>query len=142
MVFLRRCLKSWFRREDGAAAVEFAIVGPMFLVLLFGIVSYGGYFWMAHAVQQITNDAARAAVGGLTASERQNLAQAVLQSEMGSYAYLSPQAATVSIVNQNQTLTVQVSYNASGSPFWAMTKLVPMPSSTIQRQAVIQLGGY
>ncbi|MCI3182279.1 pilus assembly protein [Caulobacter sp. CCUG 60055] len=142
MIVLRRWFGAWLSRNDGTAAVEFAIVGPLFLVLLSGIISYGGYFWLAHALQQIANDAARVAVAGLDANERQTLAQGVLQNEMTSYAYLNAKAAKVSVNSQPQSLTVQISYDASGSPFWALTKLVPMPATTIQRSAVIQLGGY
>ncbi|MCC7268336.1 MAG: pilus assembly protein, partial [Caulobacteraceae bacterium] len=29
----------------GAAAVEFAFVGPVFVLMLCGIMAYGGYFW-------------------------------------------------------------------------------------------------
>ena len=39
-------------------------------------------------------------------------------------------------------LKVSVNYDASNSPFWAMKGLVPLPSSSITRQASIRLGGY
>jgi hypothetical protein len=48
---------------------------PAFIVVLLGIMSFGGYFWLAHSVQQLANDSARAAVAGLNASERQQLAR-------------------------------------------------------------------
>ena len=32
----------------GNAAIEFALVAPVFLLFVMGIVSYGGYFWLAH----------------------------------------------------------------------------------------------
>ena len=40
--------------------MEFAIVAPVLVMLVFGILMYGGYFLMAHSVQQLANDAARA----------------------------------------------------------------------------------
>ncbi len=33
--------------REGAAAVEFALVGPVFFLLLVGMVVYGAWFWMA-----------------------------------------------------------------------------------------------
>src|ERR1700761_8291537 len=76
------------RDERGAAVVEFAIIGPAFVVILLGIMSYGGYFWLAHSVQQLANDGARAAVAGLDANERQQLAQAAITSELQNYVLL------------------------------------------------------
>jgi Flp pilus assembly protein TadG len=43
------------RREDGAAALEFALVLPIFVALLFGIISYG---WMLSYRQGISQAAA------------------------------------------------------------------------------------
>jgi len=130
------------RDERGVAAIEFAIVVPFLLLLLLGIVSYGGYFWIAHAVQQLANDGARAAVGGLDDTERRSLAQSSMTNAMTSYAYLTSSAAQVTVDSQGQRIAIRVAYDASASPFWAMRTIVPMPSSTIRREAVVRLGGY
>jgi Flp pilus assembly protein TadG len=122
--------------------LEFALVGPFLIVMLLGICAYGGYFWMSHAVQQVANDAARAALGGLSDTERQSLASASLASEIGSYAYLTPQNASVALASDTSQLTVKISYNAAQTPFWALSSLIPMPPSTIIRQAAVRLGGY
>ena len=117
--------RSWFHNKDGSAAIEFAVLGPLLTMMLLGVMAYGGCFWMSHSIQQLANDAARSAVGGLSTAERQSLAQATLsESEAG------------------QTITVSIAYDASASVFWAMRGLVPMPPSTIVRKASIQLGGY
>ena len=58
-----------------SAAVEFAIVGPVLLLLMSGIFTYGGYFLTAHTVQQLANDAARASIAGLDDTERLALAR-------------------------------------------------------------------
>lgn len=132
-----------FRRSDsGAVLVEFAIVGPILVVMLFGIVAYGGYFWLSHAVQQVANDAARAAVGGLDSAERSALAQSSLTGSIGSYAFLQAQSANVTVDGDSTNLRVSIAYDASSAPFWAMKGLLPMPDSTITRQASIRLGGY
>ncbi len=142
MVCLSKRLRSFARRDDGAVLVEFAFVGPVLVVMLLGIVAYGGYFWLSHAVQQVANDAARAAVGGLDSSERSTLAQSSLTDSMANYAFLEPTSAHVTVAGDTQNLKVSIAYDASGSPFWAIKGLLPLPSSTITRYASIRLGGY
>ena len=137
-------IRRWVVNEDGAAAVEFAFIGPVMLVMLMGIVSYGGCFWMSHSLQQLANDSARATIGGLSAAERYSLAQATMTNEVQTYPNLTPSRTNLSESENagSQTVTVAVSYDASTSPFWAMKNLLPLPSPTLVRQATIQLGGY
>jgi Flp pilus assembly protein TadG len=56
--------------QSGAAAVEFGLVVLPLMLLLFGIIQYGFYFWSMQAGSAAVRDAAReAAVGNLTCSE-------------------------------------------------------------------------
>lgn len=126
----------------GAAAVEFAFVGPIFVLMLCGIMAYGGYFWSAHAVQQVANDAARAAVAGLDGEERETLARAAVEAEIADYAYLDPAKASVAVSNLADRMTVTVTYDATGSAFFTLRQIVPMPSPQIRRQASVRHGGY
>jgi Flp pilus assembly protein TadG len=137
-------MTAFWKGHSGNAAVEFAMVCPVFLVMLLGIMSYGGYFWMAHSLQELANDSARAALAGLTSDERQTLAQSTLASEIKSYGTLDPCAAIATYTGDAQGYTVSISYDASKSNgvFWATADLVPMPSSTIVRSASIKLGGF
>lgn len=114
---------------------------PVFTLIAFGLLQYGGYIWTAHSIQQLANDGSRAALGGLTASERAQIAQSTVSSELADYAPLSSALATTTETEQNQSLTVQVSYNASSAWFW-LVPFVPMPASTISRSATIVQGGY
>ena len=131
-----------YKDESGTAAIEFAIVGPVLVLLLMGMLAYGGYFWLAHAVQQTANDSARAAVAGLNASERQSLAQATMTTDLGASDVLAAQNATLTVNNGTNSITVTVSYDASQSPFFALNHLLPMPSPTIARSATVMIGGY
>ena len=58
----------------GASAVEFALITPLFLLMLFGIVIFGGYLTMVHGVQQLAAEAARSSVAGISDSERNTIA--------------------------------------------------------------------
>ncbi|MBX3480273.1 MAG: pilus assembly protein [Caulobacter sp.] len=135
-------LRAFSRDQLGGAAVEFAIIGPILVFLLMGIVGWGGYFWVSHAVQQVTNDAARAAVAGLDQDERTSLASAVLNTEIDDYAWLKTEAAKVTVTSQDQAITVRVVYDATHTPFWVMKAIVPLPSPSIARSATVRLGGY
>ena len=128
--------------QRGAAAVEFAILGPVLILMLIGILVYGGYFLMAHSVQQLANDAARAALGGLSDTERHSLASASLASELPAYGFLDPRQVQLAYADQAQVMTVNVAYDASASPLWALHGVIPMPPSAIVRSASVQVGGF
>ena len=130
------------RRRTGSAAVEFAILLPILLMLLLGIVVYGGYFLMSHALQQLANDAARAALAGLSDAERKQLATTAVSSELGTYGFLDPRMVQIAYADQSQVMTVNIAYDASSSPIWVLNGLIPMPSSSIVRGASVQLGGF
>jgi Flp pilus assembly protein TadG len=49
------------RSQDGAAAVEFALVAPLLLVLVFGVISYGYMLSFRQALSQGAAEGARAA---------------------------------------------------------------------------------
>ena len=50
----------------GATAVEFALVLPLFVLLLFGIIDFGRYFFVQHTVQFATREGTRLALVGGT----------------------------------------------------------------------------
>ena len=55
----RARLRARVGREKGAAAVEFALVLPLLVVLLVGIIDFGLYFYNDLAVAHAARDAAR-----------------------------------------------------------------------------------
>jgi Flp pilus assembly protein TadG len=68
------------RGDRGAAAVEFALVTPLLLVILFGIIDYGIWFADSISARQAVRDAARQGVveqfgscGGGVTNDLQNL---------------------------------------------------------------------
>ena len=54
------------RRQRGASAVEFALIMPIFFILLFGIIDFGWYFFNQHTIQYATREGTRLALVGGT----------------------------------------------------------------------------
>ena len=131
----------WKRRE-GAAAVEFALVGPILVLLLIGIVVYGGWFWMAQSVQSLASEAARAAVAGLDADERMALAGERVAQDLAAYSALDPDLTTVDVDTAGEGVRVVVRYDARDHPLMLMGGMLPHPPAIIERSAVIRAGGY
>jgi Flp pilus assembly protein TadG len=135
-------LKSFAKSRGGNVAIEFAMIAPVLIAMLLGIVSYGGYFFLAHSLQEITNDAARAAIAGLTSTERQQLAQTQTTTDLSQYSIFNASAASVAYNGDTNGYTITINYDASKSGFWSASGFIPMPSSTIVSTATIKLGGY
>jgi len=129
------------RAKRGNAAAEFAIVAPLLLVMMAGIFNYGGYFFIAHTVQQLANDSARAAIAGLDDSERASLAESAVRAGMQGQPLLSGELAEVAVSRNDGSLRVFVHYNAENDIFWTLATLIPSPSPDIRRSATIRLGG-
>lgn len=130
------------RSKAGSVAVEFAFIGPVLLLMMTGIFSYGGYFLTAHTIQQITNDAARAALAGLDDAERSALARQSVSAGLASQGYMRGQISHLELARDETSLSVALTYDASEDLYWAFESLVPVPSPQISRRATIRLGGY
>lgn len=131
--------------NSGVAAIEFAIVAPVFFLMVFGMLAYAIYFGVVHSVQQLAADAARVSVGGITTAERASLVQSNIQNSIVNYPLLDPKRLTVD-ANPSGTdpnlFAVDLHYDASTNTIFLLEGLVPMPPKVIERQAVIRRGGY
>ena len=128
------------RDVRGAAVVEFALVLPLLLTILFAIMVYGTYFWRAHGLQQVANDAARTAIGGVTKAERKTLVDTTIASELPALGGLSTTSVTTNVADTGAILTVTLAYNAQSDLAMA-AGFIPLPAPTIQRVAVVRLAG-
>lgn len=59
-------IRERLQRQDGVAALEFAIVSMVFLVLLFGILTYGFIFGLDQSMNHAAEEGARAAISTTT----------------------------------------------------------------------------
>ena len=129
------------RRGREGAAVEFALVGPILVLLLIGIVVYGGWFLMAQSVQALASEGARAAVGGLDAVERDSLARREVTAAVRGVA-LDPDRTTIEVAEEAGRLRVVVVYDTGDSLVMALGGMLPRPPVVIRRSAVIHVGEY
>jgi Flp pilus assembly protein TadG len=136
--------RNFLLSNAGTSAIEFAIVAPLFIFLVLGMIAYGIYFGAAHSVQQLAADAARTAIAGLDETERQTLAQHFIDVNAGGYSFIEADKLEVE-VNDNpddeQQFVVSVQYDAGNLPIWRFLTRLPLPGKTISRSSTIRLGG-
>jgi Flp pilus assembly protein TadG len=127
-----------------SSAVEFAMLLPVFLTIVFGIVVFGSYLAVVHGVQQLAAEAARSSVAGMTETERNSLASSYVSSNANTYPLINPVKLTTnaatSVSNAN-VFVVTVNYDASGMFIFSLP-FVPKPATLITRSASIPYGGF
>jgi len=134
----------FIRAADGAAALEFAILAPVFLLFGAGMLAYAIYFGAAHSLQQLAADAARISIAGLTASERTTLVGNFLDQNAGGYLLIDRSKLTYALTTAKADPTeysVALRYDASALPIWNLYLPLPLPSRTIAYSSVIRMGG-
>lgn len=133
------------RDDKATTAIEFALIAPVLLLLLFGIIGYGYVFGVYHGVQQIASEAARASVAGLDDRERERIAKDFVTANVPAYAFLDPakiRVTTAASSAPTSTFQVAVSYDFSDTIFHQLGSLIALPHPVVERRAVIQRGGY
>lgn len=139
-----RALAGWLRDTRGTSAVEFAILTPIFLLLLTGMLAYGIYFGAAHSIQQLAADAARTSIAGLNANERDRLVADFINANAGDYMLIERRRLTFTIgdkPNDASQYRVTLVYDASDLPIWNLYPPLPLPSSSIAYSSTIRKGG-
>jgi Flp pilus assembly protein TadG len=131
--------------EAGAAALEFALVAPALILLVFAVIVYSLYFSAYLGIRQAAAEGARAAVAGLSTTERATLATARAQQVIGGYGSLLSGGGTPVVTAAGDgtgRFKVQVSYNIGGSAIMRYGAFLPLPSSTITSSVTVSNGSY
>jgi Flp pilus assembly protein TadG len=119
------------RHEDGAAAVEFALVLPFFMFLVMGIIQYGFYFWTAETTNSAAREAARRVVVGdcWDSTKMENYVRSQAPHMSG-----ATRSATPSTLSVGSPITITVTADADILDF------LPMPNSgAITREYVARM---
>ncbi len=74
---LDKVYRSYRKKRRGAAAVEFAIVAPVFFLLVFGMIEYGRMVMVQQVITNASREGAR--VGVLDGSDHQDVVDIVTQ---------------------------------------------------------------
>lgn len=133
-----RMAKPLKRDMRGSVLVEAAIALPLLIALLLGILIYGSWFMTAHSLQQAANEAARSAVAGLDAPERQALVQQSVAASAASLPLRNSHPIGVNSSENSGYFTVTLDYDLSGNPLFS-SSFIPVPSRTLERSAVIRI---
>lgn len=140
--------------DRGAVAVEFALVAPLFLLLLFGTMIFAIYFATFVAVIHGAAEGARSSIAGLTNAERDELARARVQALMQAYQpLLNPARATVTTqpitAGSSPSYRVSVAYPVSDFGFgWfygfmnAVSGGSESAPQTVSYSVTVANGGY
>ena len=128
---MRAKLRSEAKKEDGAAAVEFALIVGLLAILVFGLLEYGLAFWQVQNLRAATREGAReAAVGGSDAEIRTAMVNAAGGSLTGG------EAIDVNLEcdedTMGQQVTVSITGNLSGAVQEAFKVSIPfLPPFTL-----------
>lgn len=134
-----------WRDRRGIAAVEFAIIAPVLLALIIGMVCFGLYFVYLHELQELASSAARASVAGLSATERDQIARQFVNSATAGSSILNAADLTVSTSTSgtpavNYVVTLQ--YSLKDTPIPLLARFVSLPVGSISRTSTVQFGDY
>ena len=64
LTFIAKALRRFRRNRRGSAAIEFAMVAPMFIALLFAIIETAMVFYASQVLETVTQDSARMIMTG------------------------------------------------------------------------------
>lgn len=139
------------RQENGAAAAEMALVAPLLMIIMFGSMELGHYFYSEHVVVKAVRDGARFA-------SRQGFADFNCPSTIGGTVVTDTQNVTrTNTVNgsgtprlggwtQNSTVTVTLRCDTSGTyvSFYQGLGGVPVVtvSATVPYSSLFQMIGF
>ena len=96
-----KSLRRFLRDRTGATAVEFALILPIFLLTIFGIIEFGRILWIRNTMEYVAETAAR--YGGINTSadaatiEAYALTQVIAVDASNWLFNIDPQASYVSV---------------------------------------------
>ncbi|HKY79899.1 MAG TPA: TadE/TadG family type IV pilus assembly protein [Sphingobium sp.] len=131
--------------DKGMAALEFALLAPALLMLVFSIIIYSFWFSALMGVRHAATEGARAAMAGLSTPERATLARDRAQAVITAYGSLLASGGVPQIeagADGTGLFKVEVRYNMSGSPLMRYAGFIPMPSTTLAATVIVTNGSY
>jgi Flp pilus assembly protein TadG len=134
----RRCL---LRDERGAALIEMAMVLPVLMLLIMGIIVFGEWLACANALQQSANEGARASLSGLTQEERALTARQTVTDSLSHYDSIDQRKVVIGVQDDGATVNVTVNYDMTDQPVMKLP-FVPLPDKIVSRSAAVRLSNF
>ncbi len=133
--------RSLLKDQSGVAAVELALVSPFLVLLMIGIVDFGGLFFLQNNMHTAARESARAlAVQAVSESQAEQMAEDKL---MNWGATFSVDATVPNPANPAETdVTVSISVPmADAAPIGLIFDLIGTSGGTIQTQVTMREEG-
>lgn len=135
-------LKRRLSRQDGVAAVEFAIVAMVFLLFIYGIITYGFIFGLDQSINHAAEEGARSAISTTTEAAAITQAQDTALdrlSWLGSNIQPGDVVATVANCANDASIrciTVTITYPWETRPVVPRLATLPQPSQLVATAVV------
>jgi Flp pilus assembly protein TadG len=106
------------KRNQGNAAVEFALTLPIFIILVIGIIEFGWYFFVQHTLQYATREGMRVALVGrtITGMDRKNFIIKTIQDNAELAVKRDAVAVSIYKVDPNNNFTDPNSWQGTQDP--------------------------
>lgn len=134
-------IKKSFHSKRGSAAVEFAVILPIFLTMLFGMVEFGRVLSVQHVVNSAAREGAR--VASLPGTDNVSVTTAV-QAELNSAGLpldsitFDPPDITQADPNEPVTVSVVINYESVG---WIQGYFPGLDGSSLQGTVIMRKEG-
>jgi Flp pilus assembly protein TadG len=134
------------RCERGIAALEFALIAPVLLSIVFATIVYSLYFTAVLGVRHAAAEGARAAMAGLSTGERITLAKTRANAVIDKYGSLLSTGNVHPVVTPERESTgvfkVTVTYNIASAPLMRFASFLPLPAPDITSSVIVTNGSY
>jgi Flp pilus assembly protein TadG len=126
------------RDERGAAAVEFAILLPVLMLILFGIVEFGMIMYSREVITNASREGARAGIVQATAKPTAGAIQTVVTNYLTGTG-INPSAVTINIAGAGLTapntlmVTVTYPYNFFAPGILGLGNSINLTGQTVMR---------
>jgi len=127
--------------ERGAALIEMALVLPVLMLLVMGIIVFGEWLSFANALQQSANEGARASLSGLSQDERALTARQTVTDSLSHYDGIDQHKVAIGVQDDGATVKVTVNYDMSDQPVMKLP-FVPIPDKTLSRSSAVRLSSF
>lgn len=128
-------LRHWLSDDSGAAAVEFALLGPVLIMMLFGLIETGRLLWTQHTMDEVAYATVRCmSISTECAEEDEQRAFAVARASAYGVTVLAAdvaveQGTTCKTFGSSNRVVIDADFNS------VMRSLVPQFPSQIEAEA-------